>query len=145
MTSTDFAVRASAHRNRTEPTGETEMRSAIKSTALVREYGEVTAVNGVDLDVAAGEIYGFLGPNGAGKSTTTRVLCTLLSIPSAGSATVAGFDVAHPAGGGAVAHRGRAPGRRPRSPADGDRAAPPAGPPLRPQPRAEVASVASPT
>ncbi len=77
MTSTDFAVRASAHRNRTEPTGETEMSSAIKSTALVREYGEVTAVDGVDLDVAAGEIYGFLGPNGAGKSTTVRMLCTL--------------------------------------------------------------------
>src|SRR6188474_3184015 len=92
MTSTDFAVRASAHRNRTEPTGETEMRSAIKSTALVREYGEVTAVSGVDLDVASGEIYGFLGPNGAGKSTMVRMLCTLIG-PTSGSATVAGFDV----------------------------------------------------
>ena len=52
----------------------------------------MTAVNGVDLDVAAGEIYGFLGPNGAGKSTMVRMLCTLLG-PTSGSATVAGFDV----------------------------------------------------
>ena len=92
MTSTDFAIRASAHRNRNETTGETKMDSAIKSTALVREYGEVTAVNGVDLDVASGEIYGFLGPNGAGKSTMVRMLCTLIG-PTSGSATVAGFDV----------------------------------------------------
>ena len=51
------------------------------------------AVNGVDLDVATGEIYGFLGPNGAGKSTTVRMLCTLLA-PTSGRATVAGYDVA---------------------------------------------------
>jgi ABC-2 type transport system ATP-binding protein len=69
------------------------MCSAIRSTALVRQYGEVTAVDGVDLDVAAGEIYGFLGPNGAGKSTTVRMLCTLIA-PTSGSAMVAGFDVA---------------------------------------------------
>ncbi|HWM19873.1 MAG TPA: ATP-binding cassette domain-containing protein [Ilumatobacteraceae bacterium] len=68
------------------------MCSAIRSTALVRQYGEVTAVDGVDLDVASGEIYGFLGPNGAGKSTMVRMLCTLLG-PTSGSATVAGFDV----------------------------------------------------
>ena len=92
MTSTDFAVRASAPRHRPEPTGENEMSSAIRSTALVRQYGEVTAVDGVDLDVATGEIYGFLGPNGAGKSTMVRMLCTLLG-PTSGSATVAGFDV----------------------------------------------------
>jgi ABC-2 type transport system ATP-binding protein len=92
MTSTDFAVRASAPRNRPEPTGENEMSSAIRSTVLVRQYGEVTAVDGVDLDVASGEIYGFLGPNGAGKSTMVRMLCTLLG-PTSGSATVAGFDV----------------------------------------------------
>ena len=56
-------------------------------------FGEVRAVDGIDLDIRAGEIYGFLGPNGAGKSTTVRMLCTLLA-PTAGTATVAGFDVA---------------------------------------------------
>ncbi len=69
------------------------MCSAIRSVALVRQFGDVTAVDGVNLDVAAGEIYGFLGPNGAGKSTTMRILCTLLA-PTSGQATVAGFDVA---------------------------------------------------
>jgi ABC-2 type transport system ATP-binding protein len=61
---------------------------------LVREFkGGVRAVDGIDLHVAAGEIYGFLGPNGAGKSTTVKVLTTLLP-PTAGTATVAGYDVA---------------------------------------------------
>jgi ABC-2 type transport system ATP-binding protein len=60
---------------------------------LVRRFGELTAVDGVDLEIPRGEIYGFLGPNGAGKSTTVRVLCTLLS-PSGGQAVVAGYDVA---------------------------------------------------
>jgi ABC-2 type transport system ATP-binding protein len=50
------------------------------------------AVDGIDLDVASGEIYGFLGPNGAGKSTTVRMLTTLL-LPTSGTAIVAGFDV----------------------------------------------------
>jgi len=54
--------------------------------------GGVKAVQGVDLEVAEGEIYAFLGPNGAGKTTTVRMLTTLLK-PTAGSATVAGFDV----------------------------------------------------
>ena len=60
---------------------------------LVRWFGDLTAVDGIDLDVGEGEIFGFLGPNGAGKSTTVRMLVTLLK-PSAGSASVAGFDVA---------------------------------------------------
>jgi ABC-2 type transport system ATP-binding protein len=60
---------------------------------LVREFGEVRAVDGVDLRIPAGEIYGFLGPNGAGKSTTVHMLCTLLA-PSGGRALVAGYDVA---------------------------------------------------
>jgi ABC-2 type transport system ATP-binding protein len=61
---------------------------------LVREFkGGIRAVDGIQLEVQPGEIYGFLGPNGAGKSTTVHVLTTLLP-PTAGSATVAGFDVA---------------------------------------------------
>ena len=70
---------------------------AIKTSGLVREFGSNRAVDGVDLAVPRGEIYGFLGPNGAGKSTTVRVLCTLLA-PTAGSATVAGHDVVKQAG-----------------------------------------------
>jgi ABC-2 type transport system ATP-binding protein len=61
---------------------------------LVRTFkGDIRAVDGIDLQVAPGEIYGFLGPNGAGKSTTVHMLTTLLP-PTAGRATVAGFDVA---------------------------------------------------
>src|SRR5256885_15085521 len=60
---------------------------------LVRVFkGGIRAVDGIDLEVAPAEIYGFLGPNGAGKSTTVHVLATLLP-PTAGRATVAGFDV----------------------------------------------------
>jgi ABC-2 type transport system ATP-binding protein len=57
-----------------------------------RRKTEVRAVDGVDLDVAEGEVVGFLGPNGAGKTTTLRMLTTLLR-PTAGTATVAGYDV----------------------------------------------------
>jgi ABC-2 type transport system ATP-binding protein len=57
-----------------------------------RSGGEVHAVKGVDLDVAAGELVGFLGPNGAGKTTTLRMLTTLLK-PTAGTATVGGRDL----------------------------------------------------
>jgi ABC-2 type transport system ATP-binding protein len=68
--------------------------TAIEVLRLVREFkGGVRAVDGIDLEVAEGEIYGFLGPNGAGKSTTVHVLTTLLP-PTSGSARVAGFDVA---------------------------------------------------
>ena len=67
--------------------------TAILAEGLVRRFGEVEAVDGVDLAITPGEIYGFLGPNGAGKSTTVRVLCTLLA-PSGGRALVAGHDVA---------------------------------------------------
>src|SRR3954467_10523440 len=65
----------------------------IEVEGLVKEFkGGVRAVDGIDLAVAPGEVYGFLGPNGAGKSTTTLVLTTLLP-PTAGGARVAGFDV----------------------------------------------------
>src|SRR5712692_7512484 len=65
----------------------------IEATRLVREFkGSVVAVAGIDLYVAEGEIYDFLGPNGAGKSTTVHMLTTLMP-PTAGTATVAGFDI----------------------------------------------------
>ena len=70
---------------------------AIVTRGLVREFGEVKAVNGVDLAVQPGEIYGFLGPNGAGKTTVIRMLITLLA-PTAGEIFVAGFNgVSEPA------------------------------------------------
>ena len=71
-------------------------QSPIVARDLVRTFGsgddEVRAVDGVNLEVAAGEVFGFLGPNGAGKSTTVRILTTLLKA-SGGSASVAGFDI----------------------------------------------------
>ncbi len=68
--------------------------NGIEVEGLVRVFGDdIRAVDGVDLSVAPGEIYGFLGPNGAGKSTMVLMLVTLLP-PTAGHATVAGFDVA---------------------------------------------------
>jgi ABC-2 type transport system ATP-binding protein len=63
---------------------------------LVRRFGDIEAVAGIDLSIEPGEIFGFLGPNGAGKSTTVRVLTTLLRLTS-GRALVAGFDVARQA------------------------------------------------
>jgi ABC-2 type transport system ATP-binding protein len=67
---------------------------AIEAETLVREFKKgPRAVDGIDLAVAPGEIYGFLGPNGAGKSTTVLMLATLLP-PTSGIARVGGFDVA---------------------------------------------------
>src|SRR3989449_6085187 len=67
--------------------------ASIEVEGLVREYKKgPRAVDGIDLSIAPGEIYGFLGPNGAGKSTTVHVLTTLLP-PTAGNARVAGYDV----------------------------------------------------
>ena len=64
----------------------------IEAKGLVKKYGDLEAVAGIDLEVYGGEIFGFLGPNGAGKSTTISMLCTLLT-PTAGIARVAGIDV----------------------------------------------------
>ena len=69
-----------------------EERAPIQAQSLVRRFGDIEAVAGVDLSVASGEIFGFLGPNGAGKSTTVRMLTTLLK-PTSGTAYVAGHDV----------------------------------------------------
>ena len=68
-------------------------RNPVVADGLVRRFGDLTAVAGIDLEVGEGEIFGFLGPNGAGKSTTVRMLVTLLA-PTEGSAQVAGYDVA---------------------------------------------------
>jgi len=65
---------------------------AIEARGLVKDFGDNRAVDGVDLDVATGAIYGVLGPNGAGKTTTIKMLATLLS-PDTGSARVFGHDV----------------------------------------------------
>jgi len=65
---------------------------AIEAVGLVKHYGSVKALDGLDLTVDEGTVLGLLGPNGAGKTTTVRVLATLLK-PDAGHATVAGFDV----------------------------------------------------
>jgi ABC-2 type transport system ATP-binding protein len=67
-------------------------QNGIEVAQLVRRFKDVDAVNGIDLAVAPGEIYGFLGPNGAGKSTTVHMLTTLLP-PTSGSARVAGYDI----------------------------------------------------
>jgi ABC-2 type transport system ATP-binding protein len=69
---------------------------AIRTQRLTRRFGNLTAVDGVDLQVAAGQFFGFLGPNGAGKSTTIKMLTGLLA-PTAGSMDLLGLDFAtHP-------------------------------------------------
>ncbi|MFE2977588.1 ATP-binding cassette domain-containing protein [Streptomyces sp. NPDC059258] len=68
------------------------MPDAIYAEGLVKHFGDVRAVDGVDLAVPSGSVLGLLGPNGAGKTTVVRMLTTLLK-PDAGHATVAGFDV----------------------------------------------------
>ncbi len=66
---------------------------AVEAEGLTRRFGEFVAVDHIDLRVETGAVYGFLGPNGSGKTTTIRMLCGIL-VPSAGRATVMGFDVA---------------------------------------------------
>jgi ABC-2 type transport system ATP-binding protein len=66
--------------------------NAIDVRAIVKRFGDFTAVNGISFEVAEGEVFGLLGPNGAGKSTLIRMLVTLLA-PTAGTALVNGFDV----------------------------------------------------
>ncbi|MGI6459516.1 MAG: ABC transporter ATP-binding protein [Candidatus Hydrogenedentales bacterium] len=68
------------------------MTPAIRTENLTRRFGNFTAVDGVNLEIEEGDIFGFLGPNGSGKSTVIRMLCGLL-LPTGGSAQVLGHDV----------------------------------------------------
>lgn len=65
--------------------------TAVRTVALTKRYGDLTAVDGLDLDIPAGSVFGLIGPNGAGKSTTFAILASIVS-PTAGRAEVAGFD-----------------------------------------------------
>jgi ABC-2 type transport system ATP-binding protein len=65
---------------------------AVRASGLVKRYGDVLAVDGLDLDIPAGQFFGLLGPNGSGKTSTLHMLATLIR-PSGGSARVAGHDV----------------------------------------------------
>jgi ABC-2 type transport system ATP-binding protein len=77
------------------PVADSRNDNSIEAVGLVREFKKgPRAVDGIDLHVDPGEIYGFLGPNGAGKSTTVHMLTTLLP-PTAGTARVGGYDVLH--------------------------------------------------
>ncbi|MCF7876261.1 ATP-binding cassette domain-containing protein [Candidatus Bipolaricaulota bacterium] len=72
------------------------MKAVIEVENLVKDYGDLRAVNGISFEVNEGEIFGFLGPNGAGKTTTIKMLCGLLD-PTAGKARIAEMDVrTHP-------------------------------------------------
>ncbi len=70
----------------------TQVRNEIVIRDLVKDFGDVKAVDGLTLDVRKGELFGLLGPNGAGKTTTISILCGLLE-PSTGSAYIGGLDV----------------------------------------------------
>src|SRR5688572_833190 len=66
------------------------MRTVLRTEKLTKRFGSLTAVDGVDLEVREGEVFGYLGPNGAGKTTTLRLLCALIA-PTSGTAEIAGF------------------------------------------------------
>jgi len=67
-------------------------RNVVETSGLTKQFGNLVAVDHVNLSVKAGEVFGFLGPNGAGKTTTVRILCGLMT-PTSGSAVVVGHDV----------------------------------------------------
>ncbi len=66
------------------------MKTVVRTEKLTKRFGDLIAVDGIDLDVHEGEVFGFLGPNGAGKTTTLRLLCALIA-PTSGTAEIAGF------------------------------------------------------
>jgi len=66
------------------------MRTVLRTEKLTKRFGTLVAVDGVDLEVREGEVFGYLGPNGAGKTTTLRLLCALIA-PTSGTAEVAGY------------------------------------------------------
>src|SRR5207244_6631525 len=66
------------------------VKTVLRTEKLTKRFGALTAVDGVDLEVREGEVFGYLGPNGAGKTTTLRLLCALIA-PTSGGAEVAGF------------------------------------------------------
>ena len=68
------------------------MTNAIDVRGLTKRFGKIVAVNGIDIAVPQGQVWGFLGPNGSGKTTTIRMLCGLLK-PDAGEGTCLGFDI----------------------------------------------------
>ena len=65
---------------------------AVEVRGLTKMFGDFIAVDGIDLTIKKGEIFGFLGPNGAGKSTTIKMLCGLL-LPAGGKGLVGGYDI----------------------------------------------------
>lgn len=75
-----------------QPVQPTLQEPVVATHALRRLFGDFAAVDGIDLNVQPGEVFGLLGPNGAGKSTTIKMLVTLLP-PSGGTATVGGYDI----------------------------------------------------
>src|SRR6266496_5439116 len=70
---------------------------AVEVTDLVKRFGQVTALDGIDFEVPIGTVFGLLGPNGAGKTTAVRILTTIIA-PDRGSARVLGYDVVRDSG-----------------------------------------------
>jgi len=66
---------------------------AVEAVSLTKQFGQITALNGVNFSIAPGEIFGLIGPNGAGKTTTIRMVCTIIK-PTSGSLSIFGYDSA---------------------------------------------------